>query len=149
MEDRQIAVFKLNNQLCGVDTSQIKEIVAYKDVYKEDSVPEFVEGFINIRDKKAAVVDLNRRFELGETQITNKTKIITVEQQDITLGFAVDDVVEIINMPVENIESSSNLVDDSKKRYVEGVAKKDGREIITIINLGRVLLEQEIERLKK
>jgi len=34
MEGMQIVVFSLNDEICGVDTSQVKEIVKYEEVSK-------------------------------------------------------------------------------------------------------------------
>jgi len=48
MEGMQIVVFSLNDEICGVDTSQVKEIVKYEEVSKMPRMPRFIDGVIYI-----------------------------------------------------------------------------------------------------
>ena len=49
MEGMQIVVFCLNDGICGVDTSRVREIVKYEDITKMPKMPKFIEGVINLR----------------------------------------------------------------------------------------------------
>ena len=50
MEGMQIVVFRLNDGICGVNTSQVKEIVKYEEITKMPKMPRFIEGVINLRE---------------------------------------------------------------------------------------------------
>jgi len=75
MEGMQIVVFSLNDEICGVDTSQVKEIVKYEEVSKMPRMPRFIDGVINLRGKVVPVVNLNKRFKLGTWKSAKKPRL--------------------------------------------------------------------------
>ena len=147
MSELQVVVFSLNNQMCGADTSQVHEIIRYQDVTRVPRLPKFVDGLISLRGRVVPVINLNKRFELGETEITKKTKIVITLKNDNYVGFIVNDVYEIVRfsdneteLPPESIFSAGNV-------YIRSIGKKDNM-LISILDLGKILNESEIKRLK-
>ena len=74
MKEMQIVVFTLNGEICGVDASQVKEIVKFEGLAKMPKMPKFIEGIINLRGMVIPVVNLSKRFSLGELEVTKKNK---------------------------------------------------------------------------
>ena len=95
MNELQVVVFRLNGQLFGAETSQVFQIIKYQQANKIPRMPRFIEGIINYRGEVLPVIDLNRRFELGDSEINKKTKIIVSNIEGKLTGFIVNDVVEI------------------------------------------------------
>ena len=42
-------VFTLNGEVCGVDASQVKEIVKFEGLTKIPKIPKFIDGIINLK----------------------------------------------------------------------------------------------------
>lgn len=148
MDELKTVVFKLNNQICGAYTSQVSEIIRYRQVYKVPKQPRFVEGLINLRSKVVPVVNLNKRFDLGETETGKKTKIIITELGNSSIGFIVNDVTEIINFAQEDIEPPPAIVQNASTAYLEGVGKRD-EKLISILDLSKILTDKELKRIEK
>ncbi|MFZ5989120.1 MAG: chemotaxis protein CheW [Bacillota bacterium] len=146
MEAMQVVVFSLNDETCGVDTSQVKEIVKYEELTKMPKMPKFVDGVINLRGTVVPVVNLNRRFKLGETEISKKTKIIITELEGKLIGFIVNDVHEIIKLSSESIESTPELIKKVYNDYLKYVGKK-GEKLISILDLSTILTDSELKKL--
>jgi len=146
MSEFQAVVFSLNNQLCGADTSQIQEIIKYQDVSKVPDLPEFVDGIINLRGKVVPVINLNKRFRLGDIDITGKTKIIIAKTENSLIGFIVNDVIGILRFSDEDIEMTPGVVLNNDNKYLKGIGKKDGM-LISMLDLSRILTESEVEKL--
>ncbi|MDQ2085278.1 chemotaxis protein CheW [Herbivorax sp. ANBcel31] len=142
----QIVVFTLNDELCGVDTCQVNEIVKYEGLTKMPKMPKFIDGIINLRDRVVPVVNLNKRFNLGETEITKKTKIIITEIEKKYIGFIVNNVTEILKLPPEKIESTPDIIQKSYNRYLEYVGKKD-EKLISILDLSSILTDKELDKI--
>jgi purine-binding chemotaxis protein CheW len=147
MAEMQIVVFSLNNDLCGADTLQVKQIVKYQDVTKMPKMPEFIEGVINLRGSIIPLVNLNKRFDFGETEITKKTKILISEVEEQFIGFIVNDVIELIKLSDEQIEVLPEILVRQGNSYLRCVGKK-GDKIITILDLSKILAESEMKNVK-
>ena len=142
----QIVVFGLNGLVFGAETSQVFQIIRYQEVTKIPEAPGFVEGMIEYRGAVLPVVSLNKRFNLGENEIGNKTKIIITKIDDRLAGFIVNDVLEILKLSEEDVEPAPLIANTESATYLKKVGKKDGR-LISIIDLAKILDISEIRRL--
>jgi purine-binding chemotaxis protein CheW len=138
MEDIQVVVFGLNNEVCGVDSQQVHKIERYREVTAVPGMPGFMAGVINLRGKVVPVVDLNRRFEVGTTDITKKTKIIVIDTDGKLTGFVVNDVHGILKLSDNDMEVTPELIQKAGNNYLRCVGKKEGK-LISILDLGIVL----------
>lgn len=148
MSDVQLVIFKLNHEVCGANISQVHEIIRYQEVSKIPELPAFVEGVVNLRGKVIPVIDLNKKFSLGARETDKKTKIIVTEIESQYIGFRVNDVNEIMQIPEQDIDNSVQLMQSMGVRnYMAGIAKND-EQLIAIIDLHKVLQYQEMEQIK-
>ena len=148
MAEIQIVVFSLNGEICGAQTSQVQEIKNYQDVTKVPEMPEFVEGIINLRGRVVPIINLNTRFGLGQTDFTRKTKVIITSMNENLVGFIVNDVSEIIKLSEDEVEVTPELIHRAGNAYLKSVGKKDGK-LISILDLGAILSENEVEKLEE
>lgn len=147
MEGMQIVVFTLNDEVCGVDTTQVKEIVMYEALTKMPKMPQFIDGVISLRGMVVPVVNLNKRFDLGNTEITKKTKIIITDLSGKLIGFIVNDVSEIIKLPAESIENTPEIIRKIDNSYLKNVGK-NGENLISILDLSMILTDTEIKNIE-
>ena len=146
MEGIQVVVFTLNDEVCGVETTQVKEIVKYESITKMPDMPKFIDGVISLRGTVVPVVNLNKRFGLGETKITKKTKIIINDIEGKLIGFIVNDVSKIIKIPAQDIENTPNLIKETHNSYLKNVGRR-GEELISILDFSAILTDNEIKSL--
>ena len=147
MEEIQIVVFSLNNDLCGADTLQVSQIIRYTGVTKLPEMPEFIEGVINLRGSVVPVVNLNRKFNFGDTEITQKTKVLITDMGGNLLGFIVNDVVQLEKLSEAEIEAVPDILSSSCNTYLKCVGKK-GEKIISVLDLGKIISANELEKIK-
>ncbi|MDP4092699.1 MAG: chemotaxis protein CheW [Bacillota bacterium] len=148
MNDLQIVVFSLNRELCGVDTSHVQEIILCKDIVKVAKMPKFIEGVINYRGIMVPIINLNKRFGFGETEITKKTKIIITRINEILLGFMVNEVPEIIKVAGNEIEPAPEILKQAGNVYMKNIAKVNSK-IISVLDLGLILKDDELKKIEK
>ena len=146
MSELQTVVFNLNGQLFGAEAMQVFQIIRYQEATKIPRMPKFIEGIINYRGSVLPVINLARRFDTGELEVTKKTKILVSKIDDKYAGFIVNDVSEIIKFSEEDIEPAPFIVSSEANAYLKKVGKKDGR-LISIVDLGKILNDSEIKRL--
>lgn len=146
MAELQIVIFGLNREICGAETSQVKQIIQYQEIFKITKMPKFIEGKIMLRGMEIPIINLNKRLGLGETEITKKTKIILTEYQNKNLGFMVNEINELGKFTDEDVETLPTLIHEAGNLYMKKVVKKDDK-IITIVDLHTVLTESEFAKL--
>lgn len=146
MADLQVIVFDLINELCGVETTQVSEIVKYQEVTGVPEMPEFIEGIINLRGHVVPIINLNRRFHLGEPNSDNSTKIIITSIEGQQIGFVVDNVIEIVRLVPEDMEDTPALIKKWGKKYVKYVAKIKDR-LVNVLDMASILTEEEMEHI--
>ena len=146
MSELQVVVFSLNGQLFGAEASQVFQIIKYQEVTKVPRMPKFIEGILNYRDSVLPVINLARRFDMGELVINKKTKILVTKMEDKHAGFIVNDVTEIMKLSEEDIELAPNILNTETSVFLKKIGKKDN-VLISIIDLEKVLNGNEIERL--
>jgi len=144
MNELKAVLFGLNDIACGVDSSQVNEIVKFQEISKVPNMPRFIEGMINLRGKVVPIVNLNKRFDLGETPINKKTKIIITKIDDTFIGFLVNEVSEITKFSSENLEQPSEILRKINNIYIKCVGIIEER-IILILDLGAILSDNELK----
>lgn len=147
-EEMQVVVFKLGTDEYCVPVSQAREIQTYSIPTRIPNTPEFVEGIINLRGQIIPILDLKKRFGSGATEINAATKIIIIDMEGELLGILVDSVSEVLKIPQNRFEPPPSAVKTSiNNNYISGIGKLNNRLLI-LIDLGKVLNEEEIEQLK-
>lgn len=147
-EDIQVVVFKLGSDDYCVPVSQAREIQLYSNPTRIPNTPDFVEGVINLRGQIIPILDLKKRFGSGSTDINALTKIIIIDMDGELLGILVDSVSEVLKTPQSRFEAPPSAVRTSiNNNYISGIGKIDERLLI-LLDLAKVLNDEEKEQLK-
>lgn len=144
-EVKQFVVFGLDRETYGIDINLVREIINMQELTKIPKSAEYIKGIINLRGKIIPVFDLAGKFELESKPETKLTRIVVVEVRGLTVGMIVDVVSEVLRIPSEVIEPSSDmLVTSINEQFVEGIAKYSDRLVI-ILNLEKVLINSDMD----
>ena len=147
MTNLQIVVFTLNNENCGAETEQVKQIIKYQEPAKKPEMPKFIDGIIVLRGIEIPIIDLNRRLDFGESIFNKKSKIILTEVETKLIGFIVNDIKELMKYLDADVEMLPGIINEAGNTYMTKVIKKDD-DIISILDLHKILSESELEELK-
>lgn len=147
ISSKQFVVFKLGDEEYGVDILQVKTIERMLPITRVPKAPMFVEGVINLRGEVVPVIDLRRRFGLPEKQVTENTRIIIVNIDEITVGMIVDSASEVIQIPEDKIEPAPAMVGGIDSAYINGVGKVN-EGLLILLNLQKILKPVEIQQLE-
>ncbi|MGH8231482.1 MAG: chemotaxis protein CheW, partial [Steroidobacteraceae bacterium] len=75
----QYLTFQLSGQTYGVEILRVQEIKGWEQPTRLPHSPEYVQGVINLRGAVVPILDLRRRFGLGETEYGRTTVVIVVK----------------------------------------------------------------------
>lgn len=149
MSDKMTIVqFSLGAANYGINVSQTVEVERFVQITRIPRMPRFVEGFINLRGRILVVLDLRKQLGLRSTKPNSNTRILIVEVSGEQLGFIVDYVEDIKEIPVSEIRPSGEFALKASKNFVTGVLVQD-KELIIILNFDALMHESEIETLRR
>ncbi|MCD8552668.1 chemotaxis protein CheW [Seleniivibrio sp.] len=143
----QVLTFKLAEEVYGVDIMSVREVLDFSSVTKVPHTPDFMVGVINLRGNVVPVVDLKKKFRLGDTERTVNTCIIIVEvvidDESTVLGALADSVQEVVEFEHETIEDAPRIGTHLNTAFIAGMAKKDNGFVI-ILDVNAVFSMTEI-----
>ena len=137
---KQFVVFKLDKEEYGVDIQTVTTIERIINVARVPKAPPYITGVINLRGEIIPVMDLRKRFNMSEMEITDDTRVIILKLDDNPLGITVDSVSEVIELKESEIENVTNFSNDLTLDYILGVGKSASR-LVTLLNLEKLITE--------
>lgn len=150
--DKKWLTFWLQKQLFGVSIADVEQIISIQSVTEVPEYPKYAKGVINLRGAIIPVIDLRIRLGKPEAEYTDHTCIIISRVGDEQLGFIVDEVDAVIDIPTEAVSAPPQIGENKANRYLTGIARvmdEDQKEsIVLCLNAARVLREDEVQALE-
>ena len=147
MAENQYVVFKLGKGEFGIDIMNVKEIGPYEESISLPNTPTFIEGVINYRGKVIPIINLKKRLLLGEAEVTKDTRIIVISLDEKEIGFIVDEASQTFRLNDDQIDQAPTFISGVDKRYITGVGKLDEKRLLILIDLKKILSENEIDEI--
>jgi len=149
-EEEQFVIFKLDEQEYAVPIESVQEIVRVpEELTRVPKTPDFVEGVINLRGNVLPIIDLRKKFDLREKQRDEHQRIMVFVIDNLSVGFIVDSVSEVLKIPRSVIQKSPEILAERTKIFPRVAnLEKQGR-IIQIIEPKELLNKEELKKLEK
>lgn len=148
-ESLHLVTFELSGEEFGVDIMQVSEVIPVPRITRIPQAPECVKGLINLRGKILVVIDLNKRLGFQPKDTDSLSRILIVEVKDTVTGMLVNSVKEVMHLPLSSIEPPPEIIKSKiNSEYLTGVGKV-GDRLLILLNLAKVLGEEEIEELNE
>ena len=139
---RQFLSFTLAGSECAVPILKVREILQLDAITRIPSTPPSIRGVIDLRGSIVPVVDLARKFGLGETAVTKAACILIVDVAldgiPTTMGVLADTVREVIDPSPDGISSPPAFGPGIRVDYITGMAKT-GNGLVLLLDLDRVI----------
>lgn len=146
IKEIQVACFRLKDDLYAVDIMRIREIIRPQKLTPLPHAPSFIDGIINLRGAVIPVVDLRKRFDMTARDVTTSTRLLIVRLAAQTLGLVVDDVTEVITVPVNDIKPPPAVSDGLIVNHLLGVCLS-GENLVMLLDIDRLLTTNEVSAL--
>jgi purine-binding chemotaxis protein CheW len=153
----QYLTFKLADELYAINVANIKEVLSVPKLTKVPRMPDFMSGIINLRGSVVPVLDLCKKFALGETSFTVDTGIIVTEidtvhedgsVERLIIGIFSDEVQKVVTIEPGDIEPPPKIGISIDTAFIQGMGHVDGNFII-ILNINKILTGSEMQVLQE
>jgi purine-binding chemotaxis protein CheW len=126
----QLVVFVLHKELFAAHIRQVVEIIKPLPLTRMPRTPEFVAGILNLRGQVFPVIDLKKRLNMPGDPSTEKTRIVKAEVDGEPVGFIVDEVREVLRVPLDQLDPPPGIMESETAVYLSGVVRHQGRMIL-------------------
>ena len=128
----------------GIEISYVVEIISVQEITLVPHTHAYVKGIINLRGTVVPVIDMGMRFGQGEIVYTDKTCIIVLSMDDMSVGILVDGVQDVSNIEEDNIQEPPKTTGSAvKNNFIKAVGLSAGevKQLIDVYTVFEVAAE--------
>jgi purine-binding chemotaxis protein CheW len=144
----QYLVFSLLECECALKAEHIQGVERLIDVTPVPNVAAWVSGVINLRGSIASVVDLRMFLNMEPLPYNPRTRLLSVQYNEMVICLIVDGVSEMIPIPasaITNISVRQSNIPQWAISYASGSAVLDRRAIV-LLDAARLLFSDKMQR---
>ena len=149
MEDTQkgkYLTFEIGSEVYGLEIRYVIDIIGIQKITDVPEQPDYVKGVINLRGKIIPTMDIRRRFKKDDRPYDDRTCIIVVDINGISVGIVVDTVFEVIYIEENDISPPPRFNNDFQNKYIEGIGQSEDKVII-LLDCTKLLSIDEVNEL--
>ena len=136
--------FSLEEEVFGIEIKYVTEIVGIQSITKVPEVPAYIKGIINLRGKIIPVIDVRIKFGKEAIAYNDRTCIVVIDIQEISVGLIVDNVEEVLTIEDEVISPPPTNKTGFENRFMKGIGKVGGK-VQLLLDCERLLKNDEKE----
>jgi len=121
LQEIQLVCFRLGNSLFAIDIMRVREIIQPQELSSLPTPARFLEGVVNLRGSVIPVMNMRRRFGMSETGRGESGALVIVKLARQQLALDVDEVLEVITVPVDGISPPMEIEDGVGVECIIGV----------------------------
>ena len=136
--------FILGKETYGLEIKYVKEIIGIQAISEIPELPSYAKGIINLRGKIIPLMDVRLRFKKEPKEYNDRTCVIVIEINQLSIGLIVDSVSEVITIPEEGIVDPPKMHSGFNNRYIKNIGKV-GSDVKLLLDCEMLLTEDELE----
>lgn len=144
-KDRYLT-FIIGNECYGIEIRYVTEIIGIQAITEIPELPEYVRGIINLRGKIIPVIDVRIRFKKETKEYNDRTCVIVIDINELSIGLIVDRVAEVLTIPEQDIVDPPQMNKATGNRYIKKIGKV-GNAVKLLLDCERLLTEHDLEDL--
>ncbi|MCL2125439.1 MAG: chemotaxis protein CheW [Oscillospiraceae bacterium] len=131
----------------GIEISYVVEIISAQEVTLVPHTHAYVKGIINLRGTVVPVIDMGMRFGQGEVVYTDKTCIIVLSLDDMSVGILVDGVQDVSDIDDVTTQEPPKITGNNIKNFfikAIGVAGGEVKQLIDVYKVFEVSVDEQV-----
>lgn len=145
----QYLIFSLLECELAMNAEHIQGVERLLDVTPVPNVVSWVRGVINLRGSIASVVDLRAFLEMDPLPYNPRTRLLSVQYNEMVICLVVDGVSEMVPVPssaITSIPTQQLNVPQWAIPFATGIAVLEQRRVIVVLDAARLLFSNKMQR---
>ena len=128
----------IGGQLFGLPIVRVQDVFIPERLTRVPLAPPEIAGVLNLRGRIVTLIDLRRRFGLGQREKRHVAMAIGVESRAESYGLLIDSVGEVLKLDDAAREPNPINLDQRLARVSAGIYRLDG-QLLIVVDVDRVL----------
>ena len=137
-ETRQFVIFRISSEWYALEIIKVRGITKIDKITWLPSAPGYIAGIVNLRGNILSVTDLKSIFGLSDEGLSEKSRLVVIEQGNLETGLLVDEVAHVVEVAVTKIDPALTTLPQEKADYLEGEFRI-GERLIGILKVENIL----------
>lgn len=134
----KVMTFHIGDQVYGIEIQYVTEIIEMQHITRVPHVPPYIKGIINVRSKVVPIVDIRTRFGKEEIPYTNRTCIINLTYNDLSIGIIVDSVADVEDIHSHDISATPENRSVNTNSFIQYMIRS-GEDVKLILDVAKLL----------
>ena len=122
----------------AVPSPQVQHIEMVEQVTPVPNAGHAVEGVVFSRGQVVPVINLRARFGFERTAITQRTRLLVVQDGNRRIGLLADEAKEFVTIADASIHPPNEAIGNLSGSYLRGVATL-GERVVLMLDVGEVV----------
>ena len=125
-------VFDVGQTHYVLAAEHVQQMAVFENATIVPGAPSYVAGLIQVRGQLIPVVDLRRRFGVGQFEGAPDARVIIVKHGARVVGLLADRAREVLQLSEDEFEQPPDLVQEQAAGFVQAVVRHAGRVLLRI-----------------
>jgi purine-binding chemotaxis protein CheW len=134
--------FRIGNENYAIEVVNVLEIIGIQKITEVPNISGHIKGVINLRGIIVPIVSIRNRFSLAEIVYTERTCIVVVNNDNISIGLIVDEVSEVIVIPDSEQSESPLTGKGTQSKFIHKMGKHN-EKVFMIIDIHKLLFDNQ------
>lgn len=135
--------FLVGTEEYGIEIRYVTEIIGGIQMITDvPEVPEYIKGIINLRGKVIPVIDINLRFKKPAKDYNDRTCVIVVDMDDLSVGLIVDGVSEVLAIAEADLVPPPDVRAGFYHKYIKAIGKV-GSSVKLLLDCSKLLSDED------
>ncbi len=135
--------FSIGAESYGIEIRHVIEIIKLQPMTTVPEMPDYIQGVMNLRGQIFPVMDVRKRFKKESGNYNDRTCIVVIDVNGLSIGLIVDSVSEVLAISNEDIVSPPDLGND-RQRYIDSICRANG-EVKLLVNAAKLIADEDLE----
>ncbi len=140
-QQNRYLTFALGEETYGIAIHHVIEIIGMLPITPLPGAPAYIKGITNLRGKIIPVIDVRLKFKKPAADYNERTCIVVVEVQEMTVGLIIDEVSEVLTIEESEIVPPPQLK-DAHSAYISGISSAEGK-VNMLLDCAALLYDQD------
>ncbi|MBT4687361.1 MAG: chemotaxis protein CheW [Rhodospirillaceae bacterium] len=136
-ESEEFVTANIDGQLFGIPVLSVQDVLGPQTLANIPLAPPEVAGSLNLRGRIVTAIDLRKRLGM-EPADREKSMSIVVDHHGELYSLLIDEVGEVLRVPMENYERNPTTLDPRWRDVSQGIFRLDG-QLLVILQVQRLL----------
>ena len=144
----QYLIFSLNDREFAVKAELVQGVERPMYITAVPNVVSWIRGVVNLRGSIASVVDLRAFLGLEEVASSPRTRVLSLQSNEMVICLTVDNVNEMLQIPSENLMSTDahpTAIPQWIAPYATSYALF-GNRVIVLLDVAHLLFSDKMQR---